>query len=206
MITYDFQKDLYFKKRKLNNRKKDLENLYKNNIIEWFKTIKQRQHQKMIYLYKNVRYYLTMSKHAYFITLTLNNEYVNLQKQTLIRYIKQQLNDIQPNKWILNDDYGDKNGRIHFHVLIFTEYDLLYTNQVKRQKQHYNLLSWDKYGYSQIKSINVPNINEQDFEKTTKRISKYIVKLTRHAIKGTTVKLWYSRNKKDLQKNNKYLI
>ncbi len=192
-------------KKKLYSKKKDLDFIKENNIIEWYNTLKKRQHNKMHYLYKTVRYYLLMSKHAYFITFTLNQENINLKKTWLIRVLKKQLNELDTNKWILNDDYGDLNNRLHFHALIFTEHNLLEHKNVIRRKQHYNLTTWDKYGFSQIKPINIPDFQDPDFEKTVKRISKYIVKLTRHALKGTTIKLWYSRNKKDLMKNNKFM-
>lgn len=183
--------------------KKDLDYIKETNIIEWYNTLRQRQHNKTWYLYKTVKYYLLMSKYAYFVTFTLKPEKLNLKKATLVRYIKRLLNDLDLTKWILNDDYGDLKGRLHFHALVFSEHNLLEHPSVIRRKQHYNLTTWDDYGFSQIKPIN-NEVDYNELDKTIKRISKYIMKLTRHARKGTTLKLWYSRNKKDLIQNNKF--
>lgn len=184
---------LYVKQRK-HVRKKDLDYIKEHNIIEWYNTLEQRQHNKSWYLYKTVKNHLTLTAYAYFVTFTLKPEKLNLDKTWVVRLLKQRLNELEPTKWILNDDYGDLNNRLHFHALVFTEYNLIDHKHVVRRKQHYNLTTWDEYGFTQIKPIN-NEIDFDDLDKTTKRISKYIMKLTRHAQKGTTLKLWYSRNK-----------
>ena len=113
---------------------------------------------------------------AYFITITFNPTTLeNTNEQTRRKYVSRWLKSLTP-FYVANIDYGEKNGREHYHAVI--------TSDTRPPK------SWN-YGFIDILKVNTT-------ETDTKRISKYISKLTNHAIKHTTKgkRIIYSRKLK----------
>ena len=113
---------------------------------------------------------------AYFITITFNPTTLeNTNEQTRRKYVSRWLKSLTP-FYVANIDYGEKNGREHYHAVI--------TSDTRPPK------SWN-YGFIDILKVNTT-------ETDTKRISKYISKLTNHAIKNTTKskRIIYSRKLK----------
>lgn len=111
-----------------------------------------------------------------FLTLTFNdntltNTNEKTRRQLVVRYLKS-FNC----QYIANIDFGSKNGREHYHAIINT-------NCI-------DLSAWRKYG-----NINVQRVRNKDIELSKTRLSKYISKLSNHAIKETTKRnaLIYSR-------------
>lgn len=111
-----------------------------------------------------------------FITLTFNdNALANTnEKQRRVavsRYLKQ-----YGCMYVANVDYGSKNKREHYHALINC-------NKI-------NFPPWRKYG-----NINAKRVRNKDIESDKTKLSKYIAKLSNHAIKETTRRscLIYSR-------------
>ena len=101
---------------------------------------------------------------AYFITITFNPTTLeNTNEQTRRKYVSRWLKSLTP-FYVANIDYGEKNGREHYHAVI--------TSDTRPPK------SWN-YGFIDILKVKTT-------ENDTKRISKYISKLTNHAIKHTT--------------------
>ena len=113
---------------------------------------------------------------AYFITITFNNETLSKTNEKTRRvYVSRWLKSLTP-FYVANIDYGSKNEREHYHAII--------TSDTRPPK------SWS-YGFIDIKKVATS-------ETDTKRVSKYISKLTNHAIKNTTKskRIIYSRKSK----------
>ena len=113
---------------------------------------------------------------AWFITITFNDETLNNTNEKTRRvYVSRWLKSLTP-FYVANIDYGKEKGREHYHAII--------TLDNKPPK------TW-KYGF-----IDILKVKTSDND--TKRISKYISKLTNHAIKHTTKskRIIYSRNSK----------
>lgn len=99
-----------------------------------------------------------------FVTFTFTDEAIAnttymSRRQAVFRYCKS-----QSDYYVANRDYGAQNGREHFHALI--------------QSNKLDLKAWH-YG-----AINVRRIRTTATD--IKRMSKYITKLTLHALKFTT--------------------
>ena len=115
-------------------------------------------------------------ENKYFITFTLQDKYLTRDKKYLMRKIKEALS--QASLYIANEDYGSKRGRLHFHALASFSFQLDYTTQ-----DNYVNKIW-KYG--NIDYLKVYDSNDD-------AITKYLTKLSNHAIKETAGKIIYSR-------------
>ena len=111
-----------------------------------------------------------------FLTLTFNDDALlnTTEKQRRVavsRYLKQ-----YGCMYVANIDYGSKNKREHYHALINCD--------------KVDFKSWRKYG-----NINAKRVRNKDIESDKTKLSKYIAKLSNHAIKETTKRscLIYSR-------------
>lgn len=102
---------------------------------------------------------------AYFGTLTLNEDYVGIPLENLKRRIKRVLLK-HCQSVVLNVDYGSINNRLHFHCVVLCD-------DIEALENDY------KFGFTLFKPI---NLEEND----KKKISKYLSKLTYHAIKSST--------------------
>lgn len=110
-----------------------------------------------------------------FLTLTFTDETLNkTTPETRRRYVSRFLKS-QADTYVANIDFGGRNGREHYHALIYAP--------------RINFAKWHKYGA--IKGEKVRTKPED-----LKRTSKYVVKLTRHALKktGKGCRLIYSKN------------
>lgn len=112
---------------------------------------------------------------CFFLTFTLADEFINLKMRTYWDKIKESLKYVGIEQYIVNEDYGTHNSRLHFHAVVG------FKNV--RLKDLYEI--W-KYG-----SINFKPITR----KTEKSIRLYIQKLASHSIKENTGKIIFSRNK-----------
>jgi len=115
---------------------------------------------------------ILQNEYTYFITFTIAPKNYGLKYNTYLRKIKEALG--HASSWVLNSDYGDKNGRLHFHAVATFELQLDYTT----------LNAIYKYGTIDFKTIY--NMNE-------KAIREYILKTFNHAVKQTAGKIHYSR-------------
>lgn len=137
--------------------------------------INQAKYQRTIRLKNRIKEAIESGK-AWFITITFSpNTLENTNEQTRRKYVTRWLKSVSK-LYIANIDYGDLFGREHYHAVI--------TSDNKPPKNF-------KYGFIDILKV-----------KTTKndtiRISKYISKLTNHAIKHTTnsKRIIYSKRSK----------
>lgn len=114
---------------------------------------------------------MVLDGNAWFLTLTFNDKTLErTSKDTRRQYVRRNLQK-HFEIYVANIDYGSKNEREHYHALIYCQHDP--TSEIKA--------FWDKYGFSKIEQV---RITEDD----VKRTIKYVVKLTRHALKETTSK------------------
>lgn len=111
-----------------------------------------------------------------FLTLTFNDDTLSntneqMRRKLVVRYLKS-FNC----QYVANIDFGSKNGREHYHAIINT-------NSI-------DLKAWRKNG-----NINVERVRNKDIELSKTRLSKYISKLSNHAVKETTKRnaIIYSR-------------
>ena len=108
-----------------------------------------------------------------FITLTFTDEVLNeTTKETRRTYVARWCKSFGV-PYVANIDFGSETNREHYHVIIACKVDAK---------------TW-QYGFMGIESI-------RDTSNDITRLSKYISKLTNHAIKETTQRqsLIYSRN------------
>lgn len=116
-----------------------------------------------------------------FVTLTFNdNSLQNTTEVTRRRYVSRYLKE-QSDYYIANIDYGGIGGREHYHAVVFGRLDLE---------------KWHKYG-----GIDVERIKSSLSDNL--KVSKYISKLTNHAIKNTCKNKRLIYSKKMLELNLK---
>ena len=111
-----------------------------------------------------------------FLTLTFNDNTLNqTSEDTRRQYVRKYLKSFNC-PYVANIDFGADNGREHYHAVINTS--------------HIDLALWRVYG-----NINVERVRNKSIELSKTRLSKYISKLSNHAIKETTRRccLIYSR-------------
>ena len=111
-----------------------------------------------------------------FLTLTFKDDVLNStsdkqRRKAVATYLK-----LFNCMYVANIDFGAKNHREHYHAVIGCS--------------SIDLSKWRKYG-----NVNVQRVRNNSIELNKKRLSKYICKLSNHAIKETTQRscLIYSR-------------
>lgn len=138
-----------------------------------------------------------------FLTLDLTDTAVNYKMSTIREYVKQFLGSFDV-PYIANVDYGTKKGRLHFHAVICCSPEDFQTpnNKWRRCKGKFNEYKCEwSYGYVHIEQVGIKVSDE-------KKVAKYVSKLTRHSIKGSTKanKCIYSRKFDEYVKNNMWYV
>lgn len=111
-------------------------------------------------------------RHLYFLTFTFNDKYINKCDRTKKDLIKNAIKKYDDSCfYILNVDYGSKNGRQHFHCILATDLD-----------SNLDLFMRDDNNYPCF--VDVREVRE-DFT-SLKCLPKYINKLSNHCIKDST--------------------
>lgn len=132
--------------------------------VEDCKKINDATYHRDIRCKTKIECILSYSESPVFLTLTFTDETLSKTSQkTRRKYVVEYLKS-QSAIYVANIDYGGKNGREHYHAIVI--------GKVDRTK-------WSKYGSINFKIIH----NSED---DIKRVSKYVSKLTNHAIKNTT--------------------
>ena len=160
---------------KLENERKEFIDLYGHTILKIANNLNRASYQRTARLKERIREAVE-SGSAYFLTITFNNETLSKTNEKTRRvYVSRWLKSLTP-FYVANIDYGAKNSREHYHAII--------TSDTCPPK------SW-KYGFIDILKVKTT-------DNDTTRISKYISKLTNHAIKNTTKskRIIYSRKSK----------
>lgn len=159
----------------LENEIKEFVNLYGYTTLKVANNLNRASYQRTARLKERIREAVE-SGSAWFITITFNPETLSKTNEKTRRvYVSRWLKSISP-FYVANIDYGKEKGREHYHAVITSD---------KRPPK-----SWS-YGFVDILKVKTT-------ETDTKRISKYISKLTNHAIKHTTKskRIIYSRQPK----------
>lgn len=147
-----------------------LKNTYGKDVARVTANINNSKRKK----YKRCRHrieQMVLDGNAWFVTLTFNDKTLaRTSKDTRRQYVRRNLQK-HFEIYVANIDYGTKNEREHYHALIYCQHDP--TNEIKA--------FWDKYGFSKVEQVRTT-------EDDAKRTIKYVVKLTRHALKETTQK------------------
>lgn len=113
---------------------------------------------------------IVLNNNAVFITLTFTDEVLaRTSATTRRRYVSRYLKS-QGCEYVANIDFSPDIEREHYHAVISTRVDLK---------------AW-KYGFSFAEKVRCHNSDLQ-------RVSKYITKLTAHALKVDSTRLIYSR-------------
>ena len=117
---------------------------------------------------------LLQTKKSIFLTLTFTDSVLaSTSEETRKKYVQRYLKEYC-SKYIANIDYGSINEREHYHAVIIPKTDKI------------NLKPWtDNYGGTKVKRVRL-DANKNNEEISSARLSKYINKLTNHAIKETT--------------------
>lgn len=126
------------------------------------KKINKADLNRNVRLKKRITKYLNMGK-CLFLTLTFTDDVLaNTSEDTRRQYVRKWLKKYS-SYYVANIDFGDENEREHYHAII--RYDRIGPKE------------WP-YGHSKIKRIR--------YTTDAPKLSKYISKLTNHAIKETT--------------------
>lgn len=159
----------------LENEIKEFVNLYGYTTLKVANNLNRASYYRTARLKERIREAVA-SGSAWFITITFNPETLSKTNEKTRRvYVSRWLKSLTP-FYVANIDYGLKNEREHYHAVITSD---------KRPPK-----SWS-YGFVDILKVKTT-------ETDTKRVSKYISKLTNHAIKNTTKskRIIYSRQTK----------
>lgn len=114
---------------------------------------------------------------ALFLTLTFKDDVLKLKPKTRREYLKTWLRTYCQ-YYVANIDFGSKNGREHYHAVVYGLTDD-------------GLKVWaEKYGFVDVRKVGE---NKGD----VKAVSKYVAKLTNHALKETSKssRILYPRGK-----------
>lgn len=141
-----------------------------------------------------------LNENTYFITITFTDKQLqSTSHETRKRYVKAFFKSLGTD-YIANVDYGETTDREHYHGLININGDVLKAPIMFRHKNKLKMsyplkdeyMDSKHFGYITLEKINT---NEDD----TKRLAKYVSKLTNHAIKETanSERIIYSRRTKN---------
>ena len=151
-----------------------IENGLKNEFLECLK-INKSSYERTNRLKKRI-YDMLVSGNCLFLTLTFNDNTLNeTSADTRRQYVRKYLKQFNC-KYVANIDFGKENHREHYHAVICAD--------------KIDLSSWRIHG-----NINVERVRNRNIDRDNTRLSKYICKLSNHAIKETTKRssLIYSR-------------
>lgn len=176
------------------------------NLCNFFRSICESINNAYWCRYKRLRKRLHImldNSPVCFLTLDLTDTAVNYKMSTIREYVKQFLGSFDV-PYIANVDYGTLKGRLHFHAVICCTPEDFQTpsNKWRKCKGKFNEYKCEwSYGYVHIEQVGIKDSDE-------KKVAKYVAKLTRHSIKGSTKanKCIYSRKFDEYVKNNMWYV
>ena len=147
-------------------------NEYERPIFDKMVHIIKARKQKQYRLRKRYQSWKNQGYLVHFVTFTFSNDFINLKDSVKRKYFTRYMRD-KCIDYFANVDFGEKNGRIHFHLCGVFKNSNEFTKSVvdKYGHQHYNN-DWS-YGFSDIQVSNSEN-------------TEYMDKLVNHAIKDST--------------------
>lgn len=114
-------------------------------------------------------------QYSFFVTFTIAPDYYHLKKDTIRKKAQSALGHA---RYVLNEDYGTLNERLHFHALVGYDATINFKD----------IIAQYPYGAVNFKVVRVS-------KHTSKKISLYITKTYNHAIKATAGKVYYDKLK-----------
>lgn len=145
------------------------------------------QNRRITRLNRHLKAYLNQSLPVNFLTFTFSPETLEKTNDTTRRKAVTTYLKSQCKYYIANKDFGEKNGREHYHAVVVGNVDLT--------AWHYGIINVQTVSNrKQLTRTNVPKRykdldlkTQVDLMKrdTEKKLSKYVAKLTNHAIKET---------------------
>lgn len=137
--------------------------------IDEARLINNASYHRVKRLNERIERYLSMGE-CIWLTLTFNDKTLSeTNAKTRRRYVSHFLKS-QSNYYVANIDYGKDNEREHYHAVVVGSF-------VDMEK-------WSKYGFAYTERI-------KNHLKTSVKLSKYVSKLTNHAIKESTKRQVY---------------
>lgn len=162
-----------------------------NNIVK-------AENNRTSRLRARIKLFLEQEEPTIFLTLTFSDKVLqNTTPETRRRYVTRYLKS-QSAYYIANIDFGSLNGREHYHAVIL--------GKVSLSDWEYGIINAESVGNrSSLTRKNIPirykNLPEEIARQkmrvdTERKLSKYVSKLTNHAIKETTKRnaIIYSRD------------
>ena len=169
--------DLAFakKQKKYNNEGEEITSFYNSTLsFEAFKIISSKEHRNMSKKYdmkKRIIKRVNTMCEPYFVTFTLSEEAMEKNFELNIRRIFKKYNIIN---WCLVEDYGEINGRLHYHgyIDLFNVDMTLFSSLVSKK---YDGLTFEPY--KRLFGFNMfTKINTKDLTNTINYTLKYITK------------------------------
>lgn len=123
----------------------------------------------------------------YFVTFTFNDEYLDkTNADTRRQKVRRTLKASGANDYYGNIDYGAKNGREHYHALIWGDSNALgeYQQTDEKGHSHTKLSVFDEYE-KKVGFLYVETVGDDADGSVSARIGKYIQKFVNHATKET---------------------
>lgn len=159
---YDCQTENIFDQQSIDYWLEDLFNKFGGCALREAERINNARNHRIQRLKKRVENII--SYRSFFLTLTFTDEVLNKTSEKTRRlYITRFLKSLSTN-YVGNIDFGAKNHREHYHAII-------QCNNIDHKAWPYGNIDFELIDFTQD---------------STHRLSKYISKLTNHAIKETT--------------------
>lgn len=159
-------------------------------------------HAKKLRLFKKISKWCRFGA-CYFLTLTFSDDTLSSTSAlSRRRYVSRFLGSLD-SYYIANVDFGDEKEREHFHAfIILKDSAKYYETKIIRNRLHVKseiFDYWNRYGFYSACPV-LPQ------EEDRVRLSKYIAKLSNHALKQSTdQKLIYCRKLPEwLKENHRY--
>ena len=145
---------------------------HRDTYIDCSLRLLESEYRKYLRLYKKINYIVSLGG-SVFITLTFRDDVLNsTSAETRRRYVSRYLKE-NCSFYIANIDFSPDKDREHYHAVIGSRCDFS---------------KWS-YGF-----VFAEEVRTHDFD--ARRVSRYVAKLTNHALKVKSVssRLIYSRN------------
>lgn len=167
-----------------------------SNLIKAYLELDEARKKRYQRLFDRVNFYYNQDKYdLIFTTFTFDNKALNLKSDTRHQYLYRLLNKYEwIEDYILNIDYGELKEREHYHALLMIkkgEIDYKFKKYVDDKKNKLTLVIDNmpidyELGFATYKLVG-------NDEKDRKKVTKYVSKLTLHALKVKQTKITYKR-------------
>lgn len=147
--------------------------------------INNNKRQKSCRLKNHISYYMQKEYNMVFATFTFNEDTIKkdkkYRKETITRTLNKNINIID---YIGNVDYGEENGREHYHYILIlkkdfepkTKINTIISKKIRKFNEVTNLNIEYKYGFTTYELIGKK-------DKDRDKIKNYITKITLHGMK-----------------------